>query len=346
MKRQLQSFGLQRTAYNITEESLRQIISREIEGSASTKGYRALWSSLKVSYGINIQRDVVMKMLRELDPDGTETRRARRLRRRQYVSVGPNFCWHADGYDKLKPYGFPIHGCVDGFSRKLLWIKVSRTNSDPVVPAYLYIETVKKTGFCPQYVQTDCGTENVILAGIQCSFLMSQDARRYGSSPSNQRIENWWSHLRKGFTTWVIEFFKDLVNGRILIPGNHIHLECSWFVFSPLLQKELDDFSYYWNSHFIRRSRHNSVSGIPDVLFYLPEESGCSNQRHDVTADEIENVLRHRDNIREEETKVHKCDTDLKEFFEYVVQSEGLSHPPGSWNEAKENFIKIVRLCM
>ena len=166
-------------------------------------------------------------MLRELDPDGTETRRARRLRRRQYVSVGLNFCWHADGYDKLKPDGFPIHGCVDGFSRKILWIKVSRTNSDPVVPAYLYIETVKKIGFCPQYVQTDCGTENGILAGIQCSFLMSQDAHRYRSSQSNQRIEKWWSHLRKSFTSWVIDFFKDLVKDRIKLPGNHIHLEVS-----------------------------------------------------------------------------------------------------------------------
>ena len=48
----------------------------------------------------------------------------------------------------------------------------------------------------------------------------------------------------------------------------------------------------------------------------------------------------------EGETEVQKCDTDLKEFFEYVVQSEGLSHPPGSWNEAKENLVKIVRLCM
>ena len=82
---------------------MRQIISKEIEESASTKGYRALWSSLKASHGINVQRDVVMKMLRELDPDETETRRARRLWRRQYVSIGPNFCWHADVYDKLKP---------------------------------------------------------------------------------------------------------------------------------------------------------------------------------------------------------------------------------------------------
>ena len=42
LKRRLQIFGLQRTAYNITEEGLRQTISREIEGSSSTKGYRAL----------------------------------------------------------------------------------------------------------------------------------------------------------------------------------------------------------------------------------------------------------------------------------------------------------------
>ena len=158
LKRRLQSFGLQRTVCNIREESLSQIISKEIRGLASTKDYRALWSSLKVSYGINIERDVVMKMLRELGPDGTETCRARRLRRRQYLLVGSNFKSH----DKLKPYSFLIHSCVDGLSRKTLWIKVSRTISDPVVAAYLYIERIKKIGFCPQYVQTDCGTANGI----------------------------------------------------------------------------------------------------------------------------------------------------------------------------------------
>ena len=34
---------------------------------------------------------------------------------------------------------------------------------------------------------------------------MSEDAHRYGTSISNQRIENWSSHIRKGFTNWVIE---------------------------------------------------------------------------------------------------------------------------------------------
>ena len=33
---------------------------------------------------------------------------------------GPNYAWHIDGYDKLKPYGFALHGCIDGYSRKIL----------------------------------------------------------------------------------------------------------------------------------------------------------------------------------------------------------------------------------
>ena len=188
LKRWLQTYGLQRKICNITKDNLKQMFSREIEGSTAAKGYRALWSSLKVSYRVNIKRDAVMKLLIELDPNGSENWKAHRLRRRQYVSVGSNFCRDADGYGK---YGLLIHGCVDGFSHNILWLKVSRTNNDPIVPAYFYIETVKKMGFCPQYLGTDCGTENGIIAGIQCLFLMSEDAHRYGSSISNQRIENW-----------------------------------------------------------------------------------------------------------------------------------------------------------
>ena len=36
-----------------------------------------------------------------------------RLKWRQYGSKGPNYIWHTDGYDKLKPFVFCIHGCID-----------------------------------------------------------------------------------------------------------------------------------------------------------------------------------------------------------------------------------------
>ena len=64
--------------------------------------------------GLRVPRIIVQDMLKELDPEGTH-----RLKRRSYVNRGPNDSWHMDGYDKLKPFGFAIHGAIDGFSRNI-----------------------------------------------------------------------------------------------------------------------------------------------------------------------------------------------------------------------------------
>ena len=88
--------------------------------------------------------------MKEIDPEGTNIRKARRLRRRKYVSEGRNSCWHADGYDKLKPYGFSIHDRIDGYSRRILWLKVTKSNSHVQVPAAYYVDTVKELRLCPK----------------------------------------------------------------------------------------------------------------------------------------------------------------------------------------------------
>lgn len=38
------------------------------------------------------------------------------------------------GYDKLKPYGFPVHGAIDGESWKILWLELSRSDNKPEIP--------------------------------------------------------------------------------------------------------------------------------------------------------------------------------------------------------------------
>ena len=52
-------------------------------------------------------------------------------------------------------------------------------------------------------------------------------------------------------------------------------MECLWFCFSKVIQNELDKVRDHWNSHYIRRSRHNTVAGVPDIFYYLPENSGA-----------------------------------------------------------------------
>ena len=48
-------------------------------------------------------------------------------------------------------------------------------------------------------------------------------------------------------------------------------------------------------------------------------------QKHDVTNTEIEDILRERDVVVEGELETSRCDVDLEEFFNYVVQNENLS---------------------
>jgi hypothetical protein len=75
-----------------------------------------------------VTRNTVQSILRDIDPEVTKERMPHRLKRRTYQNPGPNFSWHCDGYDKLAPFGFPIHACVDRFSRKVLWLFVTRTD--------------------------------------------------------------------------------------------------------------------------------------------------------------------------------------------------------------------------
>ena len=185
LKRRLQVYGLKRNQ-NVSNEALKEIMRREVQGSSSRLGYRGMWNLLRVSYGIRTPRNVVMRMLKELDPVATEERRSRQLKRRRYKSGGPNDTWHADGYDKLKPYGLPIHGAVDGFSRKILWLKVCKSNNNPFNPACFFVEAVKEFGFCPNLLRTDAGTENGIMASIQCALRGNTAVHKYGPSIANQ----------------------------------------------------------------------------------------------------------------------------------------------------------------
>ena len=56
-----------------------------------------------ISKGIQCRREDARKMVCDKNPKGVQVRKRRRLRRRKYTSPGPNFVWHIDGHDKLKP---------------------------------------------------------------------------------------------------------------------------------------------------------------------------------------------------------------------------------------------------
>ena len=139
LKRWLKELGLKRRGNPPPDMAVRRIIQSEIESTSGIKGYRNIWHKLKIN-GISVNRDDVMNIVKEINPEQSKDRRARKLERRIYTSPGPN-------------------------------------------------------------------------------------------AVCNQRIENLWSHYKRTYTTWIINFFKDLIHTNTLRLGDHFQMECAWFVF-------------------------------------------------------------------------------------------------------------------
>ena len=126
-------------------------IAKELGSSGSNIGYRKMHRYLPTKAMICRCEDVRVTV-KELDPEGVSLRRRRRLHRRKYISKGPNYTWHIDGHDKSKPFGFSVHGCIDGFSRKLIWLKVGSSNKNPDVIAHYYLDASSELGGMPMSV--------------------------------------------------------------------------------------------------------------------------------------------------------------------------------------------------
>ena len=115
--RRLKDYDLsRRTGKNLSLETIREARERIhplIEGPASFSGNRSVWHSLKMT-GFHVPRYTIQTLLRDNNPEVAESRRRHRLARRVYSNPGPNYAWHIDGHDKLKPFGFSVHGAIDG----------------------------------------------------------------------------------------------------------------------------------------------------------------------------------------------------------------------------------------
>lgn len=90
--------------------------------------------------GLITERETVRQLMRLLDRNGLDLR----LRQCIYVSRGLNYVWHVDGYDKLKPYNICVSGCINGFSRKMIWLEALETYSDPRIIAGYFIDAVSE----------------------------------------------------------------------------------------------------------------------------------------------------------------------------------------------------------
>ena len=329
IKRRLREKGCKKRAL-VTARSPRsdvyQAVLEELRGCGSLMGYRRVHRSL-LSKGIICRREDIRKMMKDIYPEGVDLRRRRRLRRREYTSPGPNFAWHIDGHDKLKLYGFCIHGCIDGFSRKLLWLEVGPSNKMPEIIATYCLNTIQKIGGVPAYIKADDGTEHSLIQPIHV-YLRSLDGNQsvtdsfsIVTSPRNQRIEAYWSILQRDRIGWWRRFFIDLTDLDLFANDDPVILDCVRFCFMDLIRKDLASIVNDWNAHIISSSRYGGPRGRPDSMYYLPHLFDAEDYLVKVENDEIEEF------IPCVTTEIEDCSAKFKEFSRTIMLNDNIEMP-------------------
>ena len=144
------------------DATLLAAVREELSGSGSNIGYRRAWAHLRKT-GLKVRQEDVRRAILQYDLDGVSRKKRRNLRRRKYFSAGPNYPWHIDGHDKIKPFGFSLHGCIDGFSRRLIWLEVSSSNKKAEILGKFYLHAVRQLQSIPKKLKANDGTEHAII---------------------------------------------------------------------------------------------------------------------------------------------------------------------------------------
>ena len=242
----------------------------------------------------------------------------------------------------LNPLVFSIHGCIDGYSRKLIWLEVGPTNKLPEVIAKVYLDSVKKLEGVPQQLKADDGTEHSLIEPIHV-YLRSLGNIDDGlqsfsiiSSLENQRIESYWSTLQRDRIGWWKRFFQDLVDLNLFTNTDSVLVDCIRFCFMKLIRQEVESIRDEWGAHIISRSRNNGPRGRPDTMFYLPHLYNANECIVPVNLDEVDQFYACVNN-----STVDDVSPEFKEFAETLILQEWLT-PPNNATEALNLYVDLL----
>lgn len=165
-------------------------VVRKITRESPNSGIIMVWGQLR-GYGIKVTREKVRQSLDRISPSAIAMRRTRTISRRVYSVPSSNALWHIDGLHCLIRWRIVVHGGIDGYSRRVVFLQASSNNRATTVLELLLTAT-RKYGWPPR-VRSDLGWENVDVASVQIAARgTGRGSHIAGSSVHNQRIERLW----------------------------------------------------------------------------------------------------------------------------------------------------------
>ena len=255
---------------------------------ASTCGFLA-------STNVRCTRQELRDSLRRTDPDGILARSTRRIARRQYRVEGPYHLVHIDGHHKLIRYGMVTHGCIDGFSRVIMYL-VTSNNNRATTQLNNFLQAMLIHGV-PSRVRGDHGGENSLIAQWMIDHVgPNRHSFITGSSKHNTRIERLWRDYRDKVSSFYMSLFRHLEHEYGMDIENKRHMYTLQYMFLPRINEHNGSFINSYNNHPLRTENNRSPNRIlmdaennipPPIEFDVAEYAELLNLNENPDIDDI-----------------------------------------------------------
>ncbi|KAF8576012.1 hypothetical protein K439DRAFT_1541744 [Ramaria rubella] len=280
LKQLNQKFNIPSVQKGCQHEHAAQLILNKVAADTHRLNGAGYIKMALATEGHLIPRATVRRVILENDPDAVDARYPgqKKIKCTQLTSIGV--------FDDLGPVSLPIYGFRCKWSGAILHMVVVPNDCLATMIGHVFLDFVDfGISAIPLQITVDQGSETremfAMQTSLRCNYAPNVSEELCPPfvalrSVNNTTIEGIWHWLRKTAERNFIDEVHRGHNEGIFNPNDNLHISLFNWIWPPICQSVLDEFTTYWNNHRVHSQKNKLMpsGATPRDIFTSPQAYG------------------------------------------------------------------------